>query len=233
MQRSISNLTDGHRQLRPTRLATVQTSLRELFTGTSGPRDGDDQLEGPKTPRVIVQPTRTRLSHASPPAPVPHTLTSPVPLVSPVSPVSPVPQNIPHPSPTSTRPITPESFARFSRALTVPPQAYHTEPRQSWGVSPNVQQPVASVEEGSRWLRRGRVNWKTKGPLWFPSIKEPAIRSKLTCCFVSGCLLVIILSLCKCSQHVDILGFAKKTLQTSDSPSQVLPWVRSFTFFSS
>jgi hypothetical protein len=189
MQNPISNPTDSHRRLRSARLTTVQSSLRELFTGTSGPRDGDSQREGPKTPGIVVQPARTDSSHGSSSTPPRDALGPPM---SPVSPLSPNFSPLP---PTSTRPITPESSTRTSQVPTIPPQA-HTEPQQPWGTDPDVQQP-ASVEGRNRRPRQPRAKWKAKSPMWFPNIKEPAIRLKLTCCCVSGCLLALTLSLCK------------------------------------
>ena len=193
------NPIDGQRRLRPARLTTVRGNLREMFTGTSGPRDDGNQVEGHKTPRITIPATRTRPSDSSPNS----GLLSPV---SPVSPLSPIDLNV---SPRSTRPITPETFARISRSPAVPPQAYHPQLQQSWGVSPIVQQPGPPVVVRGGRSRQHCGKWKAKSPLLFPGIKEPVLRLKLMCCLASGCALALILCLCKFPQRDDLLVVAK------------------------
>ncbi|KAI9777547.1 MAG: hypothetical protein M1839_008841 [Geoglossum umbratile] len=186
MQRSIHNPIDGQRRLRPTRLASVHSNLREMFTGTSGPRGEESQPAGHKTLRITIPATGTPLSNRSPPNPV---------LLSPVSPVSPLFPIILNPSPRSTRPATPETSSRISRSPAVPPQAYHPRPQQFGDVGPIVQEPDASAGVRSTRSRQRHGKRKAKGPLLFPGIKEPALRSKLMCCLGSGCALALILCL--------------------------------------
>jgi len=188
MQRSILSPSDGQRRLRPARLATVHSNLREMFTGTSGPREEGNRPERHKPPGITIPATRTPLSDR---------LTNPV-LLSPVSPVSPLSPIFLNPSPRSTRPTTPEPFPRTPRSLVVPPQAYHSQPQQSRSIDPIVQQPEAPARAGGGRSRRHRGKWKAKSPLLFPSIKEPALRLKLMCCLASGCTLAFMLCLCKC-----------------------------------
>jgi hypothetical protein len=188
MQRPIPSPSDGQRRLRPARLATVHSNLREMFTGTSGPREEGNRPERHKPPGITITAIRTSPSDSSP---------NPV-LLSPVSPVSPLSPIFLNPSPRNTSPTTPETFPGTSRPLVVPPQAYHPQPQQSWRIDPIVQQSEAPARARGGRPRRHRGKWKAKSPLLFPGIKEPVLRLKLMCCLASGCALAFILCLCKC-----------------------------------
>ncbi|KAI9771170.1 MAG: hypothetical protein M1840_002521 [Geoglossum simile] len=186
MQRPIPSPSDGQRRLRPTRLDTVHSNLREMFTGTSGSRREGSRLERHKSPEITILATRALPSDSSPPNTV---------LLSPVSPVSPLSPNFLNLSPRSTHPTTPETFSGTSRSPTVPPQVYHLQPQQFWSADSIVQQPEPPVRVRGSRSQRHRGKWKAKSPLLFPGVKEPALRFKLMCCLASGCALALILCL--------------------------------------